>query len=97
MFTGFSPQTVDYMWGLRLNNNKSWFETHKEAYLRDFLDPMKALGRDVFERINDDFGGRGLSHRVSRIYRDARRVRGGAPYRDHLWVSIERPGGETEN
>jgi len=94
MFTGFSPRTIDFMWGLRLNNEKPWFEAHKEEYLRDFLNPMKALGREVFDRVAADFGGRGFIHKVSRIYRDARRVRGGEPYRDHLWFSMERPSEE---
>ena len=94
MFEGFSVRTIDFMWGLRLNNEKPWFEAHKEEYLRDFLGPMKALGREVFDRVNADFSGHGLIHKVSRIYRDARRVRGGEPYRDHLWFSIERPSEE---
>ena len=94
MFEGFSARTIDFMWNLRLHNEKPWFEAHKEEYLRDFLNPMKALGRTVLERVSADFGGRGFIHKVSRIYRDARRVRDGAPYRDHLWFSIERPSEE---
>jgi uncharacterized protein (TIGR02453 family) len=82
------------MWSLRFNNEKTWFETHKDEYLREFLNPMKALGREVFERVTKDFGGRGFIHKVSRIYKDARRVRGGEPYRTSLWFSIERPSEE---
>ena len=91
MFTGFSQKTVDFMWGLRLNNNKPWFEEHKDEFIRDFQTPMKALGRDVFERISADFSGHGFIHKVSRVYKDARRVRDGEPYRANLWFSIERP------
>jgi len=79
------------MWGLRFNNEKPWFEAHKEEFQRDFQGPMKALGKDVFDRISSDFSGRGFIHKVSRIYKDARRVRGGEPYRTNLWFSIERP------
>ena len=94
MFEGFSPRTIDFMWNIRLNNEKPWFEAHKEEYLRDFQNPMKALGRDVFDSISAAYDGHGFIHKVSRIYRDARRVRGGALYRDHLWFSIERPSEE---
>ena len=94
MFEGFSPSTIDFMWSLRLNNEKVWFEAHKDEYLRDFLHPMKGLGGEVFERVKADCGDRGFIHKVSRIYRDARRIRGGGPYRDHLWFSIERPSEE---
>ena len=94
MFTGFSQHTIDFMWNLRFNNAKPWFEAHKDEYLRDFLNPMKALGQEVFERVTADFGDRGFIHKVSRIYKDARRVKGGEPYRTNLWFSIERPAEE---
>ena len=94
MFQGFSPQTIDFMWNLRLNNRKSWFEEHKAAFQQDFQAPMKALGRDVFERISAEYGEYGFIHKLSRIYKDARRVRDGEPYRCHLWFSIEKPSEE---
>ena len=94
MFSGFSPRTIDFMWNLRLNNNKAWFEAHKEWFQQDFQSPMKALGREVFERITAEHGGHGFIHKVSRIYKDARRVRGGEPYRCNLWFSIEKPSEE---
>ena len=94
MFEGFSQRTFDYMWNLRFHNEKQWFEEHKDEFQSDFLGPMKALGREVFERLSSDFGGRGFIHKVSRIYKDARRVRGGEPYRTNLWFSIERPSEE---
>ena len=94
MFTGFSQRTIDFMWNLRLNNNKPWFEAHKDEYQRDFLNPMKALGQEVFQRITADFGEHGFIHKVSRVYKDARRVKGGEPYRSNLWFCIERPAEE---
>ena len=94
MFEGFSKRTIDFMWNLRFNNNKKWFEAHKDEYMNDFLSPMKALGKEVFERITSDFSGYGFIHKVSRIYKDARRVRGGEPYRANMWFCIERPSEE---
>jgi len=94
MFKGFTPQTIDFMWNLRLNNNKIWFEANKGSFQQDFQDPMKALGKEVFERIETDYGKHGFIHKVSRIYKDARRVRDGEPYRCNLWFSIERPSEE---
>ena len=94
MFQGFSPRTIDFMWGLRLNNRKAWFEENKESFQRDFQVPMKALGREVFERISADYGRHGFIHKVSRIYKDARRVHDGEPYRCNMWFSIEKPSEE---
>lgn len=94
MFEGFSTRTIDFMWNLRLNNQRPWFQEHKDEYIRDFLTPMKALGQDVFEAIKNTYGDYGFIHKVSRIYKDARRLRGDGPYRDHLWFSIEKPSEE---
>ena len=93
-FSGFSERTIEFMWNLRMNNNKAWFDANKDIFVRDFQTPMKQLGRDVFERVAAEFGGRDFIHKVARIYRDARRVRDGEPYRANLWFTIERPAGE---
>jgi len=94
MFEGFSQKTIDFMWNLRFNNEKTWFEANKDEFIREFQNPMKALGREVFERISSDFGKHNFVHKVARIYKDARRVKGGDPYRTNLWFCIERPSEE---
>jgi len=94
MFEGFSQKTIDFMWNLRFNNEKQWFEAHKDEFIREFQSPLKALGREVFERIDSDNKKHGFIHKVSRIYKDARRVKGGEPYRTNLWFSIEKPSEE---
>jgi len=94
MFDGFSQRTIDFMWSLRLNNEKIWFEAHKGDFQRDFQTPMKLLGREVFERISADYDGHGFIHKLSRVYKDARRVKCGEPYRCNLWFSIEKPSEE---
>ena len=33
MFTGFTPETVDFLWGIRMNNNRDWFLEHKKQYV----------------------------------------------------------------
>ena len=47
MFNGFTQRTIDFMWNLRLNNTKAWFEENKEDFRRDFQTPMKELGIEV--------------------------------------------------
>lgn len=94
MFSGFSQQTVDFMWNLRFNNNKPWFEEHKDDFIRDFQNPMKELGKEVFDQIASDFPKYGFIHKVSRIYKDARRVKDGEPYRSNMWFCIEKPAEE---
>ena len=96
MFTGFLQATVDFKWGIRLNNNKPWFEEHKDEFKREFQTPMKELGQEVFARITADYGDRGFVYKLSRIYKDARRVRDGSLYKDNLWFSVEKPYGDRD-
>ena len=91
MFTGFTDATVDFMWGIRFNNEKPWFEAHKDIYLKEFYNPLRDLGGEMYDFIAAERPDYGLVCRVARIYRDARRLRGRGPYKDNLWFSIERP------
>ena len=91
MFSGFSDETVDFMWGIRFNNERGWFEDHKEAYLRSFYRPMQALGGEIFEEIRGQRPDYDLICKVSRIYRDARRLHGRGPYKESLWFSVREP------
>lgn len=96
MFEGFSPQTVDFLWGIRFNNERSWFLEHKGEYQQHLLEPMKALGREVQAQLAERFPDAGLNLKISRIYRDARRLFGRGPYKDHLWLSLFRFEEEEE-
>ena len=88
MFQGFSEETVRFLWELRLNNNRPWFLDHKQVYLDVLYQPMKELGAELQERMLERYPKLLLNLRVARIYRDARRVRDGRPYKDHLWLTL---------
>ena len=97
MFQGFSDATVDFLWGIRFNNDRTWFLDHKEDYQTHLLAPMKELADEVYTFLQEQCKEYGLICRVSRIYRDARRLHGNGPYKDHLWFSIERPNEDKCN
>lgn len=91
-FAGFSPQTFQFIAGLSLNNEKTWFEAHKSEFQQFFQLPMKALGQTVFAQMQQGHAQYGWIHKLSRIYRDARYRRpGDGPYRTSMWFSIEQP------
>ena len=48
-FEGFTPEAIDFLWGIRMNNNRDWFLEHKKQYVDTLYEPMKALGADLFE------------------------------------------------
>ena len=92
MFTGFTDETVDFMWGIRFNNERGWFEAHKDVYQQQFYRPMRELGEELYQFVREQRPDYGLICKVSRIYRDARRLHGRGPYKDHLWFTVEQPG-----
>lgn len=86
MFEGFSPETVDFLWGIRMNNNRDWFLEHKKDYVNYLYEPMKALGKDLFTPFLQKPGN---LLKVSRIYRDAR-MHHPVPYKESLWICIRQ-------
>ena len=86
MFQGFTPETVDFLWGIRLNNNREWFNANKKAYVDTLYEPMKALGKDLFQPFLEKTGD---VLKVSRIYRDAR-MHPPEPYKESLWICIRQ-------
>lgn len=91
MFTGFTDETVDFMWGIRFNNERSWFEAHKEIYLEHFYRPMVELADEIYAFLREQRPDYGLVWKVTRIYRDARRLHGRGPYKESLWFTVEQP------
>ena len=86
MFTGYSPETVDFLWGIRMNNNREWFLEHKKDYVKYLYEPTKAMGKELFEPFLEKSGE---LLKVSRIYRDAR-MHHPDPYKESLWICIRQ-------
>ena len=91
MFQGYTQQTVDFLWGLRLNNERGWFLPRKEEFLACVDTPTRELARELTGEMTRLYPRDGLVSKVSRIYRDARRLYGRGPYKDHLWFTLRRP------
>ena len=91
MFEGFSTAASDFLWGIRFNNDRSWFMEHKSEYTNFVYQPLKALAQEVFQQFQQDNPDLDLELHISRIYRDARRIHNKGPYKDHLWFSFRKP------
>ena len=92
-FEGYTQETLDFLWSIRFNNERSWFLAHKQDYEAHLLAPTRALGEQVYEALHAAFPKEPFLLKLSRIYRDARRLHGNGPYKDHLWFCV-RAGGE---
>lgn len=85
-FSGFHPEAIDFLWQLRFNNNRDWFQAHKQVYLEELYRPMVAFSEEIFAPF---VGKSGYCCKVSRIYRDARFTHA-TPYKESLWICIRR-------
>ncbi len=86
MFQGFSPETIDFLWGIRMNNNREWFGEHKQQYVDTLYEPMKALAAEISQKLCKYPG---MICKTSRIYRDMR-IPHDTPYKESLWICIRR-------
>ena len=70
-FEGFTAETIDFLWELRMNNSREWMEENRDRYKRVLKEPFDSLAAAlVAESIA--FGGREMKCSVSRINRDIR-------------------------
>ena len=87
-FQGFSMQTSEYLWELSFHNERPWFLAHREEFETLLNRPFKALAADTLDLMRQRRPERDYQGHVSRISRDARRLFGRGPYKDHLWFTI---------
>ena len=87
-FEGFTAEASAFLWDLRFNNERPWFNAHKQDFLTLVDVPFKALAKETLDRMADAHPKREWYLHVSRIYRDARLLYGRGPYKDHLWFTL---------
>lgn len=94
MFNGFSQKTSDFLWDLSFNNERPWFLEHKSEF-EDYVNtPFKELSKAVYEKMAERYPDADWQVHISRIYRDARRLFGRGPYKDHLWFTVWDEGSD---
>ena len=87
----FTVQALEFISENYMRNDRQWFKDHKADYEKLVLAPFAELLQTlapVMEKIDPQLIC--TPKCVSRIYRDARYVRGGAVFRDSLWCSVRR-------
>lgn len=85
----FSEKTGEFLTGLMFNNERPWFEAHREEYEQYLRRPFSELAQGTASLMQSRFPEKQLNLHVARIYRDARRLHGRGPYKDHLWFSLK--------
>ena len=78
-FTGFPREATEFFRELARNNNRDWFQAHRDVYEQACRDPLKALVTEL-----DPLG----TPHISRINRDMRFSRDGQPYKTHIAAGV---------
>ena len=86
-FEGFKPETIDFMWELRMNNSKEWMDQNRERYKEVLKDPFDKFAADLAE-LSPMFCGKKMKYSVSRINRNIRYTRDKSPYRANRWIVL---------
>jgi len=85
----FTKETTDFLWGLALHNERPWFDAHRADYEAYYKEPMEMLARRTFLALQEKYPDAGFQMKLCRIWRDARRLFGRGPFKEHLWFSIK--------
>lgn len=103
-FSGFSPAVLEFLDGLEANNNKAWFEEHKEIYQQEIIAQVPTFVTALGERLQTISPGITYDTRTNgagsmmRIYRDTRFSKDKTPYKTNLaFVFWEGPRKKMEN
>ena len=103
-FNGFSKETIQFYRDLEQNNNKLWFEAHKNDFEHYVMDPAKdfvvTLGTSLQTIAPEVHADPRVNKSIFRIYRDTRFSKDKSPYKTNLalwfWVGnkakFESPG-----
>jgi uncharacterized protein (TIGR02453 family) len=87
-FSGFTKQTVRFYTDLRKNNNKAWFEAHRDVYEAHVMGPAKLFVTAMGERLKTIVPGvvavPAVNKSIFRINRDTRFSLDPSPYKTNL-------------
>jgi len=87
-FRGFYRETIAFFRGLKKNNNKEWFEAHREAYEQYVLGPSKAFVSAMGSRLKaispNIVAVPRINKSIFRLNRDTRFSLDKSPYKANL-------------
>ncbi|MCA9147730.1 MAG: DUF2461 domain-containing protein [Planctomycetales bacterium] len=97
-FAGFPRETLAFLCGIRANNSKKWFESHRVDYENYFVQPAKQFVSAAAAKLGQLDPAIVAEPRINgsifRINRDVRFSADKRPYKDHLdllfWVGDKK-------
>ncbi|MDD5171368.1 MAG: DUF2461 domain-containing protein [Syntrophales bacterium] len=97
-FRGFTSEALTFLYDIKANNSKDWYEENKANYRRYLLHPFQDLVFDLTASIKaidpEIVTMPTVDKTISRIYRDTRFSRDKSRYRDAMWLVFKRSSRE---
>ena len=86
-----NPNTFKFLQELNLNNNREWFQAHKERYLDAHMDVIEFTTL-LIDKMNqhDQLVPKSAKQSLFRIYRDIRFSKDKTPYKTGFMGSMKR-------
>jgi uncharacterized protein (TIGR02453 family) len=89
--TTIQPATLKFLNALSKNNNRDWFNTHKQAYLEAYQNMCDFTGQLIVEmNKHDDIENVSGKKSLYRIYNDVRFSKDKSPYKCRFALSLQR-------
>lgn len=88
------PETIKFLTQLKKNNNKPWFDSHKEKYLaakENFGNLLQEI-IDGYGKTDPNIGALKVKDCMFRIYRDVRFSKDKTPYKNHFAAQFNKGG-----
>ncbi|WP_455393079.1 TIGR02453 family protein, partial [[Eubacterium] cellulosolvens] len=90
VFNGFPKEFTSFFTDLAMNNNKSWFNEHRQDYEQFVLEPSKlfviAMGERLTELSRDINAIPMVNKSLFRLNRDTRFSKDKSPYKTNLGI-----------
>ena len=92
MFSGFPPEGIAFLRGIKRNNRREWFQPRKAI----FESQVKAPMIELVEALNSNLAKFAADHlndpkrAIYRFYRDTRFSADKSPYKDHIAAIFPR-------
>jgi uncharacterized protein (TIGR02453 family) len=100
-FEGFRPALFQFLSELAQNNNKPWFDEHRQEYEAELLGPVKAFVTElgpILHMLNENLETEPkVGRTISRINNDTRFHKNRPPYRPFIYISFPRRGCKWSN
>ncbi|HGG63493.1 MAG TPA: DUF2461 domain-containing protein [Rhodobacteraceae bacterium] len=81
----FPPEAIEFLRGLKENNNREWFAAHRENYISFVKEPSESFCRLMTNEL-DEWMGREFRSKIFRIYRDVRFSKDKTPYKTYQHI-----------